>query len=193
MSNREENITVHDESKHHMMGTSDMLSLHSLGDLALPVFAFYMLILCNFMNNILGCSIQRIMSTNPIVKYLVAYILLLFLVVFSMNTNREPLLHKVLIATVIFAWFVITTRCPAPIMIIVLVLLLSAYLVGQNAQYDPEYIEKKGVSRMIQTSLSISALLLSLIGFVVYIFRNKHDFSSLTRFFSSTLKCSETQ
>ncbi len=196
MPTHEQHIIIHDESKDHApsrVGSGGMGSLHSLGDLALPVFAFYMLILCNFMNNILGCNIQRIMNTNPLVKYLVAYILLLFLVVFTMNTNREPLLKKVLITTVIFVWFIITTRCPAPIMIIVLVLLLVAYLVGQNAQYDPEYIEKKGTSRTIQTVLSILALVLSVVGFVIYIFQNKNEFSSLSRFFSSTIRCSETQ
>jgi len=193
MSTREQHITIQDDSKYHVIpkgGSSGIEVLHSLGDMALPVFAFYMLILCNFINNILGCNIQRIMNTNPLVKYLVAYILLLFLVVFTMNTNREPLLKKILITTAIFIWFIITTRCPAPIMIIVLILLLVAYLVGQNAQYDPEYIEHKGASRTMQTTLSILALMLSVIGFVIYIFQNKNEFRSLTGFFSSTIKCS---
>jgi hypothetical protein len=188
MPNYEQHVTIHEESKDHAPSRGGMGSLHSLGDLALPVFAFYMLILCNFMNNILGCNIQRIMNTNPLVKYLVAYILLLFLVVFTMNTNREPLLKKIMIATAIFIWFIITTRCPASIMITVLILLLIAYLVGQNAQYDPEYIEKKGTSRMIQTILSIIALVLSVVGFVIYIFQH-----SFTGFFTSTINCSYTQ
>jgi hypothetical protein len=130
------------------------------------------------------------MTTNALAKYLVAYILLLFLVVYSMNTNREPLIKKILITTAIFIWFIITTRCPAPIMIMVLVLLLITYLVGQNAKYDPEYIENKGTSRKIQTGLSVAALTLSIIGFGIYVVRHRAEFGSLNGFFGGTLRCS---
>jgi hypothetical protein len=96
-----------------------------------------------------------------------------------------------MITTAIFIWFIITTKCPAPIMITVLLLLLTAYLVGQNAQHDPEYIEKKGISRKIQTGLSISALVLSIIGFGIYIVRHRSEFGSPNGFFSGTLKCTQ--
>jgi hypothetical protein len=65
-------------------------SVHSIGDLALPVFAFYMLILSNFLGETLGCNLQKIMRYNMFAKHLVGYSLLLFLVIFSDEANRRP-------------------------------------------------------------------------------------------------------
>jgi hypothetical protein len=167
-------------------------SVHSIGDLALPVFAFYMLILSNFLGETLGCNLQKIMRYNMFAKHLVGYSLLLFLVIFSDEANRRPLAVKIIIAGAIYIWFFFTTKCPAPIMLAVLALLLVTYVIGKQSSGDPEYLEDKGPARKAQTILSASALVLSVAGFAVYVQRKRRDIGtgfSLPLMLTDTLRC----
>lgn len=168
------------------------LSVHSVGDLALPVFAFYMIVLSNFLGETLGCNLQKLMRQNMLAKHFVGYLLLLFLVIFSDEGNRRPLAVKIVIAAVIYAWFFVTTKCPAPIMFAVITILLVTYVIGKQSSGDPEYLENKGLARKAQTILSASALVLSVAGFALYVHQkrreNGHDFS-LFLMLTDTLRC----
>lgn len=168
------------------------INVHNIGDLALPVFAFYMLVLANFMGETLGCNLQKIMRESMIAKHFVGFILLLFLLIFSEEGHPRPLPLKIALAAVIYVWFFVTTKCPAPIMMAVLTILLISYIIGKQFKDDPEYLEDKGNVRTVQTLLSSVALVLSMSGFVLYLLRKRHENGtgfSLKLLLTDTLRC----
>jgi hypothetical protein len=166
--------------------------IHAFGDLALPMVAFYMLVLSNFMGEILGCKLQKIMRTSAMAKHVVGIVLLLTLITFADDSNDNSLISKFLITLSIYLWFFITTKCPTPIMFIVLIILLMTYMIGKNSIHDPEYVEHRGVARISQTILSMIALTLSIAGFFIYAMKKwrKHRSSfSLYTILTDTMNC----
>jgi hypothetical protein len=156
--------------------------------------AFYLLVLGNFMGGILGCNLQKVMQTSALAKHFVGMVLLLTLVTISDDSNSTRTLgSKLLTSLIIYLWFFITTKCPSPIMFIVLVILLVTYMIGKNSMYDPEYVEHRGVARISQTILSMIALTLSMAGFVIYVMQKwrKHgpDKFSMYTLLTDTLNC----
>jgi len=100
--------------------------------LSVSIFAFYLLVFCNFTKELLGCRLVNFLDTNIYAKHLVAFILLFFLVILVDQKNMErDLLVNFGWSILIYLLFIITTRISFPFMIALLVLPLTIYILHQ--------------------------------------------------------------
>ena len=98
--------------------------------LALPLFAFYLLVFCNFIPEIIACRLQTELKNNMIVKHILGFVLLFFLIVLVNPQNADQKLKQNFIyAVLVYAWFFITIRNPYSFIIITLILLLHSFAI----------------------------------------------------------------
>jgi multisubunit Na+/H+ antiporter MnhF subunit len=147
------------------------VDLDRIGEAALPVLLFYLVIMSHYMPPLLGCSLQNVMRESALARHVVGFLLLLFLVILTNPQYADRQMPtNVLTAAAIYAWFYVTTRAPFYISIAMLGALLVAY-VGHVAYR--RYVSEgrpSGAMRALQVRnfSALSVLLLSVVGFAVY-------------------------
>ncbi len=168
-----------------------------VSEVGLPVFAFYLLVACNYVKEIFGCNLQTILDTNMYAKHTIAFLLLFFLVVIINPDYADTgIVKKIMLSVGIYIWFLITTRTPFYIMIPVLILLIGSYIASiskkrnesEKNEKDAEYASKW------QDGLAYTALGLSILGFIIYVFEKKREYTnqfSWLKFFSGNIHCSK--
>jgi len=166
-----------------------------IGDIALPVFAFYLLVASNFIGNTFGCRLQNVLSTNMIAKHSIAFLLLLFLIVIASPENADKEMFKNIVISIgVYVWFFITTRTPFEVMLIVLILILASYITSisvKRLEKEQKPLEAKKAQRT-QNILALIALCTSFVGFAIYVIEKKREYKKKfewTKFFSGTTSC----
>jgi hypothetical protein len=142
-----------------------------LSGLSLPLFAFYMMVACNFTGDILGCRLRTLLSGDMLAKHAMGYVLLLFLVVAVTPENADKdFLRNAALSAAVYAWFVVTTRCPMLFTLGVLLLLLATYVLGATKRRSEAAGDAAATHRVaiVQATLCASSVALSLAGFAVY-------------------------
>lgn len=178
-------------------------------NVALPVFAFYLLVACNYVKEIFGCGLQNVLDNSIFAKHAVAFILLFFLVV-AVNPELadQKLAQNFALSVGIYIWFIITTRTPFYIMLMVVVLLLASYIASiaksrhakNLAESNPKPSDSAGAemqarhdtAKAWQYGLAYAALGISIVGFIIYFIEKRREYGSsftLAKFFSGNLKC----
>ncbi len=165
--------------------------------LALPIFAFYLLVFCNFTAEILGCNLQTALRNSIYAKHVIALILLFFLViVVNPSYADQNILKNIGITFLIYLWFIITTRSPFAIMVGVLVCLVATYIANiAKDRYNNEKNEDAAKkAQLVQNILAIMALSLSILGFFIYLYEKKLEYKdefSVRKFFAGTNNCKQ--
>ena len=147
--------------------------------LALPVFAFYLVVFCNFTKETVGCRLQAYLDDSMIAKHALGFLMLLFLVVLANPTNADRKLGRcVLIAAMAYVLFILTTRNPFPVTLVVLAILFVVYILGitrDRYEHDGDVLAAKRV-RMVQTILTFVMFGVSAVGFVVYYVEKRREY-----------------
>jgi len=148
-----------------------------ISKIVLSIFAFYLLIFCNFTKELIGCKLNYHLSTNMYAKHIVAFILLYFLVIIVDSDNIEnTYLYNLGITFIIYILFIITTRIPYYLIIIILILLIILFIINRikkkeekKTKEESEY-NKNEVNKYFYIELSIIILifLFMIIGFIYY-------------------------
>lgn len=147
--------------------------------LALPLFAFYLLVFCNFTPEIIGCKLKNLLSTNMVAKHVLGFVLLLFLVVLVNPENAdEKVMKNIGFSIIVYLWFLITIRNPYEFIVVILLLLLIVYLLGaKKARNEKEgKVEKVKSLHKIQLVLTGIAFVLSVIGLAAYYLEKKDEY-----------------
>lgn len=166
-----------------------------ISNLALPIFAFYLVVFCNFTAELLGCNLLHVLRENMYAKHIIGIILLFFLViVVNPNFADKNILKNIGITLLIYLWFIITTRSPFSIMVGILVCLISIYIINiAKDRYTNEKNEDAvNKAQLIQNILTVIAIMLSIVGFGIYLYEKKLEYKedfSIMKFFSGTTVC----
>lgn len=166
-----------------------------VAEVALPVFAFYLLVACNYIKEIFGCSLQSVLDANMYAKHAIGFLLLFFLVVIiNPDYADRDIIRNVLISVGIYVWFLITTRTPFYILIPVLVLLIASYITSITKKRNETEKNEEAAKRAArwQHGLANTALVLSIVGFIIYAVEKKREYKtkfSWVKFFSGNLEC----
>lgn len=165
------------------------------GDLALPVVAFYLIVLCNFVPEIVGCRLQNLLRSSMAAKHALGMTLLFFLVVMTDSTNADRnILRNILATAGIYLWFLMTTRCPFYVSLVVMVLLIGAYMASVRKQHAKKSGDSKSEAwdTKLQRICAVSALVLSVLGFGTYMWEKKIEYGadfSFVKFLGGTTHC----
>lgn len=172
---------------------------NAIGNVSLAVMTFYLLVFCNFTAETLGCNLQHMLRTNIYAKHILSVVLMLFLVIFVNPKEADKnILIKIGLAFGVYFWFLITTRCPFIIMIIVLILLMIVYMISATkSRYESDegntiMQEKAKQIGYIQNGVAIIAFILSIIGFIIYLIEKHGEYGdefSILKFLIGDVMC----
>jgi hypothetical protein len=106
--------------------------------LAPAIFAFYLVVLCNFTPELIGCRLRDTLRNSMVAKHVVGMILMLFLVVLTDPTSANTRIYlNVLYSVGLYGLFFITTRMPYYMVMVVLIMLLTVYMIEHSKDPPP--------------------------------------------------------
>ena len=148
-------------------------------NLALPLFAFYLIVFCNFTKELVGCRLQYVLDKNIYAKHFIGILLLFFLVIMTDPNNMEKnLLANVGYTLLIYALFVLTTKISFILMIPVLLLLLVCYITAtiskkkKEEKKEDEYNNLKAIEKIA----FVIMCLISIVGFIIYLIEKYREY-----------------
>jgi hypothetical protein len=157
-----------------------MVVIEHAATLAPSVFALYMLVVGNFLPELLGCRLQSVLKSSMLAKHVTALLLTYFLVVLANPEYADKHFWKSVLATLaIYAWFLCTTRSPLPLALASVICLLVIYHVSIRRQ---SLISSNGPSSTIQmlnttqTILTVVVVLMSIVGCGIYMVEKKMEY-----------------
>lgn len=170
-------------------------ALDEASNLLIPLFALYLLIFCNFTKETLGCRLTNVLDNNIYAKHFMTFLLLYFLVILTDAKNTEnSILSNLGWTVLIYILFIFTTRVSFPIMIILLVLMMVSYILGNIAKKKLE--EKKDEEykklKLAQNIMFILLIVVTTVGFLIYFIEKLREYNgafSVIKFLSGNTKC----
>lgn len=170
------------------------------------IVLLYLIISSNFIADIFGCTLRKLLRKNTLVKHGLAYLTMLLFVTAQTDWGQDYAFSNLMgYSFSYYVIFVITTRLPFRFLIPVLILFTCMYYIeiykntllkGNDAGQTPlSEVRNMYVFQDIRKYQQIflnASLLLCFIGFIVY-FRNKQAIFgrkfSLAHFFSANATC----
>ena len=153
--------------------------LYDISDLSLPLFAFYLIVFCNFTKELIGCKLMDLLDKNMYAKHLIGFVLLFFLVIMVDSKNMEKnLLINFAYSVLIYILFIITTRLSYYVMLLFLVILLVIYILGTIAKKKKEENKEEDYKQLkyVQSILFIIMCLIGFIGFIFYFIEKYREY-----------------
>jgi Ca2+/Na+ antiporter len=151
-----------------------------ISKITLPVFAFYLIVFCNFVKETVGCRLSEVLETNMYAKHFVAILLLFFLVILADPNNdmERNILYYMGITILIYILYIITTRVSFPIMIAILLMLTVLYILDKIAQKKKEQGKEEQYKnyRLVQLILFIIIFATSIVGFILYFIEKYREY-----------------
>ena len=164
-----------------------------LAQLSVAVLLMYVVIFSNSMGTVVGCNIKHALRNNVLLQHLVAFLILLFFIVITTKeTNQGGLLANFGFSVLVYAWFSMMTRMPIEVFLVVLVMLLLAYAIGQKNVEQSDRERKNMIKN--QALITILAFCVTLIAFVVYSIEKKIKYGnqfSWVKFITKPPKCQQ--
>ena len=156
----------------------------------------FLAVLCNFTADTMNCSIQRALSSNLFVKWIVVMGLIYFTVNFTSDANIYPtkLLFKSFLVFILFMLFMKQHKIT---FYISLILLISIFTLNNYVDYYTLQNDNKKVLSLQKALFVLQIILIStlIIGNLVYMHQQYNDHLinkdfSLIRFYFGVNKCS---
>lgn len=171
--------------------------LPNLAYLAPSLFAFYMIVACNFIPEIFGCKLQTLLRTNMLAKHITGFLLLFFLVIYIKPENVDKeIIYNLSLSAILYFWFFMTTRIPLPFLILTIILLIVIYIldIRKTRLLTENDKNKKDIHNIEVTQKIITYIIvfITIVGFIYYFGQKKMEYRDkfeLLKFMTGTTKC----
>ena len=177
-----------------------MLNLASMSN---QIFIFYLIISGNFIGNLLSCKTQKLFTENILVRHILGFATLYFFVVFvDPDSESKNPTFRILISILLYAFFIVSTRCYYPFVFAIICILLIIYIIEQ---YNKYYNKEENKSRLNKNELWVLKmsnhstkilvalnLILLILGFINYLGRKSveyHPTWSWSTFWEGVVDC----
>jgi len=155
-------------------------------------FAIYLIIACNFLGDLLGCKLKKLLQENMYVKHIIGYLTLAFLVILtSVDINNEDnLIKSIIYSFILYLWFICTTKTHIYTTLVVLIIFFIMYVLSIRIKILQKNIEndktKKEIDRLnlINLSLLVVAFVITFFGILYYLMLKKKELSTRAEKFS---------
>lgn len=167
-------------------GTDTDKNSLKITNVIVAVFAFYLIIGCNFLPQLFSCRLQHLINNNMIVKHLFGLFILFFLVVnlsgeFSMDSIKE-LFQNIIVTVLIYIWFVITTRSILSLIVVNIIILCVLYIIHIRKNIRKKKNKDTKADDIAMYVLSAINVFLSILGFCLYLREKKLEYGDDFRF-----------
>jgi len=152
---------------------------------ALAVIGFYLVIASNFLKELVGCHLQEVLNKNMFAKHLLGFLLLVILVVaFNPINSNLKIIQILLLAVVVYLWFIITTRSHYSFTVMTLIALLIVHILeSSKSKYtSPKDDKQIKLVERIQLSLIVTAMVINIVGFTIYAIEKKREYGDSFKF-----------
>jgi hypothetical protein len=185
------------------------MSVFSIND-KLPlycIFTFFLLICADSTSNLFPCHIRRLLENNLMVKHVMVYLTITFLIVLLENFPDKNLYKIFSVSLYLYVIFIFISKTEYGFFIFILIVtavIYILYLKRQELAKKEETASKKEKEEIakkhdliikINNGLIIVVFILTIIGFFVYMgrkkFEYKNNFSYLTFIFGK-IECKGT-
>jgi len=145
------------------------------------LLSIYMLVFSNILLELFGCRMQHFLKNNMLAKHLIGlFLFFIFNVLTDSDISNKPILYVISMTILTYFWFVLTTRMPFRLSIVVIVLLVSIFTLDIYTQrYEKTSLEDAEIKKRyietinnVRSFIVILAFILTCIGVVIY-FREK--------------------
>jgi hypothetical protein len=172
----------------------------NLAYLAPSLFAFYLIVACNFIPEIYGCKLQTLLKSSMVAKHITGILLLFFLVIYVKPDNVDKeLIYNIGLTMIIYLWFFITTRSPIIVVFLTVILLIIIYIydIRKNRLTEEKDKNKDEINQieLYQKILSYVLIIISVVGFIYYFGQKKMEYRhkfSIYKFLTGTTSCRNT-
>jgi hypothetical protein len=151
----------------------DALNLEYYSKIAMPLFAFYMMIFGNLTDSLIGTKMLKFINKYVIIKHLIAIMTLLFFVILANEENLEEDILNIIIYTILIYILVVITFLLHPVVICIIVLflfLIYVFSVFIKKKNQDDKTTKQLI--YIKHLMSLLSILLIIIGFLSYLFKH---------------------
>lgn len=159
-----------------------------INDSSKGLFLIFLAIICNYLGQVMNCSVQKALTHSLFFKWLFVFILIFFTVNFTSNPKENPFVI-VANAFFIFVCFILFMKQNIATLTFSFLLLISMFLLNQWITYyknhDPKLHEKK-IQQLEKAclGLQITLFIVLIIGTGLYY---KQQIEDKTRSFEWTL------
>lgn len=164
------------------MSVLDKLATNSVTFVAPSVFAFYVVIIGNFLSNqLMGCRMQELLTSNLFIMHLVGFLMLFFVVILVDPANADKnLVSNLGIASVVYTWFVMSSKTHIYFTIATICILLTVYIINAKRIRVTEEKNEEQAKKLlgIQKVLVIAAGILTAVGFAIYLTEKRNEYKS---------------
>ncbi len=153
--------------------------IDSITTIATSVIAFYFVVGCNFIPEIIGCRLQTLLRENMIAKHILGLLLLFFLIIVVNPKNADQnLIKNVIITLIVYIWFLFTTRSPLIITLISIILFIILYILNSKKDRLILSNEKDKIKFInnIQYIIIIFLIVISVIGIIIYTIEKRKEY-----------------
>lgn len=135
-------------------------------------FLIYLLIACNFLAAVFGCKLQYFLQTNMVLKHLVGFLLMMFLIIFAEPRFRDTgkYLEATVYSIILYIWFILTTKTHIYITVIIIALFMVLYILELWKGTLDEKIDEDTINNIkkAQLYITIGAFIITILGFFQY-------------------------
>ena len=158
------------------------------------LFILYLVLAGRFLNPLMPCNTSRIVSDSIVAHHIIGFFTLLFLIVVTDTDvdNYVPFGTVLLTAAIIYAWFILSSRMTANWWIALVALLGGIYLLDFYQEKAKTMLPDIDLAKTVMLGASV---LITLIGFLIYVGEKKLDYKSKFDYGTlllGTLKCQNT-
>ncbi len=167
------------------------------GRFAPAMFLIWLTIASAYMPELAGCQVRRFLGTSMVAKHFIGIVVVYFTIVL-LNPNEvgapesgATLSYNVLVTLGLYVWFVLTTRCDAWVLLLVIALLFGVYKLHQSRS-DNEEASAALRRRQVMQGLTLASMLATALGVVLYAMRKREEYGgnfSWYFFFVGRMKC----
>ena len=161
---------------------NDLNNILENNQIPLALFALYLLISSNYLGELFTCSLRKHLTNNMVTKHILAIITLYISVI--MTTDIDGLKHKILATVVVYIWFLLTTKCTASYVFIILLIISLTFILNK---YIDSLVKKDSKNKKkyekwnanIRKCSFIISIFITIIGFVLYYIKKKKEYGNL--------------
>lgn len=169
--------------------------IDSFTNIAASVIAFYFVVGCNFIPEIIGCRLQTLLRENMIAKHILAILLLFFLIIVVNPKNVDQnLMKNILITLIVYIWFLFTTRSPLIITLISIILFIILYILNSKKDRLILSNEKDKIKfiNSVQYIIIVFLVIISIVGIIIYTLEKRKEYGkdfNLLKFIIGNKNC----
>jgi len=143
------------------------------------LFILYLVISSNFLAQTFNCRVQQLFNSSMVVKHILGFMTLVFFVIVASVSDSISFINTFLISIGVYAWFIASTRLHLTSWLLLITILGVIYILDMYQKKtdvpDPKKDEEIQYTKKI---LSVSALLITIIGILLYAGEKRIEYGS---------------